>query len=329
MTAAYQLTNIKVNYQQRCVLDIPELSLAKNTCIALLGDNGAGKSTLLNLLAFIAKASAGHILLDGHHVSSPLSAKQRQSIGYVSQHPLLLQGSVTDNIMLALKLQGIESQHHKTLTQIALAQVNLGDLAEQSTTTLSGGELKRTAIARAIAYQPDILLLDEPFSHLDQHHFQQLEKLIHHFSQQPNKTVIFSTHNRLQGLALADTAINLINGKLSSSPLINLFHGTLQDHIFNTGNLKIHTTSDMGKAHNIAIDPNEIIISKDPLESSMRNCFNGRLTLIAEEADTIRLIVDCGELFHVLISTESLTQLGLSLGSTVYLSFKATATKVF
>ncbi|MFW5426927.1 MAG: ATP-binding cassette domain-containing protein [Methylophagaceae bacterium] len=327
-TPAYQLHNIKVHYEQRCVLDIADLSLPQNKCIALLGDNGAGKSSLLNLLAFTAQADEGEIMFKGQQTSSSLSKEQRQSIGYVSQHPLLLQGSVNDNILLALKLQGIEPQQHKILAQTALKQVNLEHLAQQTTATLSGGELKRVAIARAIAYQPDILLLDEPFSHLDQHHYQQLEAIIQQLSQQ-NKTIIFSTHNRLQGLALADSSINLVNGRVTSSPLLNLFHGHLRNQVFDTGQLQIHTISNVEKAQNIAIDPNEIIISKQPLESSMRNCFNGRLTLIAEEIDSIRLTVDCGEVFHVLISSESLTQLGLSLGSTLYLSFKSTATKVF
>lgn len=327
-TAAYQLHNIKVHYDKRCVLDIAELSLQQNQCVALLGDNGAGKSTLLNLLAFTDRANEGEILLAGQQISGTLSTKQRQSIGYVSQHPLLLKGSVTDNLMLALKLQGIEPKRHKSLAQAALQLVHLEHLAQQSTSTLSGGELKRVAIARAMVYQPDILLLDEPFSHLDQYHYQQLESIIQQLSKQ-NKTILFSTHNRLRGLALADSSINLVNGKVTSTPLLNLFHGDLLNHTFNTGRLQIHTISDIANAHNIAIDPNEIIISKQPLDSSMRNCFSGRLTLIAEEIDSIRLTVDCGEIFHALISPESLAQLGLSLGNTVYLSFKSTATKVF
>lgn len=329
MTAAYQLKNIKVTYQQKCVLDIAELSLPKHKCIALLGDNGAGKSTLLNLLAFTAQANEGDILLDGQAVSHPLTTSQRQSIAYVSQHPLLLRGTVFDNIMLALKLQGIEPQQYKNSVHIALKQVNIEHLAQQSTATLSGGELKRVAIARAIAYQPDILLLDEPFSHLDQHHYQQLETIIKQWGKQKNKTVIFSTHNRLQGLALANPTINLVNGKITSSPLVNLFHGELHDHVFHTDKLQIHTIYDTKNAHNIAIDPKEIIISKHPLESSMRNCFSGRLTLLADEIESVRLTVDCGEIFHVLISPESLSQLDLTLGSSICLSFKSTATKVF
>ncbi|MDQ7072852.1 MAG: ATP-binding cassette domain-containing protein [Gammaproteobacteria bacterium] len=329
MTNAYQLHNIKVNYDQQCVLDIAELSITQNECIALLGDNGAGKSTLLNLLAFTAQASEGQIILSGQPAFYPLSKQQRQSIGYVAQHPLLLKGSVLDNVLLALKLQGIKPQYHKKLAWDALDLVNLTQHAKQTINTLSGGELKRAAIARAIAYQPDILLLDEPFSHLDLHHFQLLETIIQQVRQQKNKTIIFSTHNRLHGLSIADSTINLVQGKITESPLINLFRGKLHNHVFNTGKLKIHTISDSKHAHNIAIDPHEIIVSRSPLESSMRNSFNGRLTLIAEEGDVIRLTIDCNEIFHALISRESLSQLGLTLGDIIYLSFKSTATKVF
>ncbi|MDH5358289.1 MAG: ATP-binding cassette domain-containing protein [Gammaproteobacteria bacterium] len=329
MISSYQLNNIKVHRNEQCVLDIPQLTLPAHKCIALLGDNGAGKSTLLDVLAFTSQPSEGEVLLADQKTAFPLSSRQRRTIGYVSQHPFLLSGTVTDNIQLALKLQGIDRQHRPELTQQALNLVNLNHLAKQAANTLSGGELKRAAIARAIAYQPDILLLDEPFSHLDQNHIQQLERIIEKLAQQPGKTVIFSTHNRLQGLALADTTINLVAGKTTSAPLLNLFHGRLHDHIFDTGRLEIHTTSELGNARHIAIDPLEIIISTHELQSSMRNHFMGRLTLIAEEANTVRLTIDCGERFHAIISPESLLSLNLTLGDNIWLSFKSTAVTVF
>lgn len=329
MTWAYQLSNIKVIHQQRCILDIPELSLPKNQCISLLGDNGAGKSTLLNLLAFVSKPSEGEIKLAGQKISRDLTPLQRHSIAYVAQHPYLLAGSVFDNIQLALKLQGVKAKQHATLIKQALEQVNLSHLIDQSVNTLSGGELKRVAIARAISYQPDILLLDEPFSHLDQTHYQQLEIILRQLNQQSNKTIIFSTHNRFQGLALADSSINLVEGKLTSNPLLNIFHGKISNELFDTGKLKIHTISQLKQAQHLAINPTEIIVSSQELQSSMRNQFQGRLILIAEEANAIRLSIDCGELFQVIISSEALSELNLSIGSSVWLSFKSTAVNLF
>ncbi|MFW5450603.1 MAG: ATP-binding cassette domain-containing protein [Methylophagaceae bacterium] len=329
MTAAYQLNNIKVHRGQQCILDIPSLTLSEHKCIALLGDNGGGKSTLLDLLAFTATADEGDIIFAGHATQSPLSPAQRQTIGYVSQHPYLLAGTVTNNLKLALNLQSIHSKHHARLIEQALELVDLQHIAAQPADTLSGGELKRAAIARAIVYQPNILLFDEPFSHLDQSHRQQLETIIKRLAQQPNKTIVFSTHDRFQGLALADSSINLVNGKTTTSPLLNLFPGLLNQHVFDTGQLHIHTTSTLPHAHHIAIDPREIIISMHALESSMRNQFSGRLTLIAEESNAIRLTIDCDEQFQALISPDALAELNLSLGDTVWISFKSTAVSVF
>ena len=329
MTSAYQLNKIKVFHEQQCSLDIPQLTIAADQCIALLGDNGAGKSTLLNLLAYLNQPSEGELQLMGQAIKSGLSPVQRQTIGYVDQQPFLLSGSISDNIALALKLQGIPSAQRPQRIDKALQQVNLNHLASQSAATLSGGELKRAAIARAIAHEPQILLLDEPFSHLDQSHIQQLELIIENLAAQKGKTVIFSTHDRLQGAALANTTINLIQGKITKSPLLNVFHGQLNDKIFNTGKLSIQTTGQQKKANHVAIDPHEIIISTEVLDSSMRNHFSGRLTTISEEAGTIHLTIDCQERFYAIISPESLQMLRLSIGNNLFLSFKSTAVSLF
>ena len=329
MTSAYTLSNIKIEHQQKTILDIPELTIEQGQSVALLGENGAGKTSLINLLAFTHQANHGTIRFFDQIINSKLTPEQRRRIGIVHQQPYLLPGTVTDNIQLALRLQGIKQSQLANLTQQSLEQANLSHLANQAANTLSGGELKRVAIARAIAYQPDILLLDEPFSHLDQRHIQQLEDSITHFAQQSGKTVIFSTHDRFQAQALSEATINLIAGQLTTAPLLNLFHGQLNQHIFNIGKLDIHVTSSLNQARHLAVDPREIIVSLQPLHSSMRNSFEGRLTLIAEEGSAIRLSIDCGERFHVLISSESLSQLKLTLGDVVWLGFKSTAVTIF
>ncbi|MDF1587551.1 MAG: ATP-binding cassette domain-containing protein [Gammaproteobacteria bacterium] len=326
---AYELHNIKVFRQQNCILDIPSLILPKSDCIALFGDNGAGKSTLLDLLAFIKTPSEGKVFLSGMPVTLPLLPAQRCKIGYVSQHPFLLSGTVSDNIRLALKLQNIETKRHPRLITEALEQVGLTHLVNQAASTLSGGELKRAAIARAISYHPEILLLDEPFSHLDQSHSQVLETIIAQLAHQTQTTVIFSTHNRLQGRALADDVINLVDGKTTKSPLINVYDGTLKQAIFDTGKLHIHTNSMQHKGRHIAIDPHEIIVSHQAIRSSMRNQFQGRIISIAEEANEVRVTVDCQERFHAIITHSSLQELKLELGQNIWISFKSQAVSVF
>tara|TARA_R110002049_G_scaffold149607_1_gene312626 strand:- start:1792 stop:2781 length:990 start_codon:yes stop_codon:yes gene_type:complete len=329
MKSVYELSDIKFEQQNKIILNIPRLTINSDQCVALLGENGAGKTSLINLLAFTNRASHGSVRLFDQAIRSKLSPSQRRRIGLVHQQPYLLPGTVADNIHLALSLQGAKRSHIPELTQQALKQVNLIDLANQAANTLSGGELKRVAIARAIAYQPDILLLDEPFSHLDQRHIQQLEDSINNFAQQTGKTVVFSTHDRFRAQALANATINLVAGKITAAPLLNLYHGKLSQHFFNTGQMMIHVTSELTNARHLAVDPREIIVSPQPLQSSMRNSFSGRLTLIAEEGNAIRLTIQCGERFHVIISSEALSSLNLSLGDTIWLSFKSTAVTVF
>jgi len=329
MKSAYELSNIKLEQQRKIILNIPKLTIDSGQCVALLGENGAGKTSLINLLAFTTHANYGSIRLFDQAIRSKLTSSQRRRIGLVHQQPYLLPGTVADNIRLALTLQGVKRTHITTLTLQALNQVNLTELADQAANTLSGGELKRVAIARAIAYQPDILLLDEPFSHLDYRHVQQLEDSINHFAQLAGKTVIFSTHDRFQAQALASSTINLMAGKITAAPLLNLYHGQLDQHFFDTGKMMFHVTSTLVHARHLAVDPREIIVSPQPLQSSMRNSFSGRLTLVAEEGNTIRLTIECAERFHVIISPEALDSLNLTLGDTVWLSFKSTAVTVF
>ncbi len=329
MTAAYELNNIRVEHDRHCVLDISKLTLPAGKAIALLGDNGAGKSTLFDLLAFIKRPTQGEIILQGNRVKTSLSVSQRQNIAYVSQHPLLLSGTVSDNIRLALKLQNIPAENHAKLERDALNSVNLTHLADHPASQLSGGEARRAAIARAICYQPDIILLDEPFSHLDQSHVKQLESIISNIANDPRKTVIFSTHDRIQGAALSDMTINLVNGKSTKSPLLNLYSGKITQHTFDTGLIRIHCTDSIKNPSHIAIHPNEIIVSHKPLESSMRNQFSGRLTAIKQKQQQIQLSIDCGEVFHVIITPESLTELNLNIGSSLWISFKSNAVTLF
>lgn len=329
MTPLYQLHNIQVFRQQRCILDIEQLSLAKSECVALLGDNGSGKSTLLDLLGFTQGPSQGSIEFNGQSVQMPIPSQARRKIGYVNQHPLLLRGSVKDNLQLALNLQGIDKSQHERQIEQALSRVNLSHAINQPAEGLSGGELKRVAIARAICYQPDVVLLDEPFSHLDQSSSQQLESIIAQLSQESDTTVIFSSHNRLQGIALADRVINLVNGHTTQSPLINVFSGRVEQNHFTTGKMNIEINDHGSHAQHIAIDPHQIIVSHQQITSSMRNNFQGRITSISEQENQVCLSIDCHEIFHAIISHNALEELQLSLGSTVWISFKSTAVNVF
>lgn len=329
MNPIYQLRNIQVQAGERCILSLPQLDIPSGKLIALLGDNGAGKSTLLNLLAMTTRPTQGSIQFSQQQDTSASNKNIQRQIGYVAQQPYLLRGSIADNIQLGLKLQGIPKAQHAELTQRALKQVSLSHFAKQSAASLSGGERKRAAIARAIAHQPKVLLLDEPFSHLDTSSSKQLTQIIQRYATEEDHTVIFSGHNHPQSLALTNDVICLNKGNLAPAPRLNLFHGSQHQHIFDTGNLKIEIPQGPEGSDYIAIDPKEIVISKQALHSSMRNHFLGRLISIVEENNVIHLTVHCGEDFHVLISPQSLESLDLSVGKELWVSFKSNAVQCF
>lgn len=324
MTYAYQLDNVKVHYNNQLVLDIEKLDIPANECLAVLGENGAGKSTLFHLLAFLQKPDSGHIRVFGE--TNPTPPPPQQRIGLVTQHPYMLPGSIKDNIRLALQLQKVDKTLHQQRLQQALKTVNLTQLADQTANTLSGGEQRRVAIARVLAFEPDILLLDEPFANLDSFHQRQLEDVINTLANSGKRTVLFSTHDRLQASAITPHTIQLLKGKPVSAPLLNLFHGHYDGEIFHTNTLKIFAAEGSLSARHIAIDPLAITISTHAhSDSSARNQLPGRLISISEADTAIRLTVDCGEKFEVMISHQALSALSLSLGDSVWISFKSTA----
>lgn len=325
--SAYTLKDIHHQPGEGFSLQIDTLSVASGQLTALLGDNGAGKSTLMRLLALLEKPQAGEIKFLG--ASLRYDAAQRRQIGYVDQSPYMLPGSVEHNIRLAMKLQQVpKNQHHDQLQAVAQT-LQISHLLSQDAHTLSGGELKRTAMARAISYRPAVLLLDEPFANLDTSQLNALELTLRQLSES-GTTVIFSSHDRLRAQALTNHHINLVHGRTTRMPLLNVFSGQYRAPIFDTGQLAIHAVSEQLTASHIAIDPNEIIVSRQALTgSSLQNSFNGHLVQIAQEAQAIRLTITCGETFQAVISQQAFDALQLQLGETVCISFKATAVTLF
>jgi len=329
MTSIYQLDHVKVSYSGRDVLNIADLTIDQAECVALLGQNGAGKSTLLNLLAFLTQPQHGQIAFCNQTIDKSLTPRLRKRIGYVNQQPYPLAGTVEDNLALALTLQGIKHQQ-RPLIDRALQLTHTQHLAKQKANTLSGGELRRMAIARAIVYEPEVLLLDEPFSHLDTTSANELENVIETLKSSGKITIIFSTHNQLQGLSLATRTLSLVNGRLSKTPLLNLFNGNIDKGRFNTNTLTIEVTQSIDNAKHIAIHPNDIVLSLTPFSNtSMRNQFSGEVVLIAAEQTTVRVEIDCGERFQTIISRESHNHLNIQLGDSVWLGFKASAVELF
>lgn len=329
MPYAYQLNNLRFAYGEKIVLSLPALTICSGKITAIIGPNGCGKSTLLNLLAFMETPSAGELYFLGSPVQPEQQIGHRKRIGFLPQKPFLLRGTVQQNLQLALKLHGTPKIMWQKKIDAVLERLHINHLMTKQSTSLSGGELQKAALARALITEPEILLLDEPFSYLDQSGNQLLEQFVADYLKETQGALVFSTHDRLQGLALADEVIALVKGELIKSPLINLYRGRCNNRVFNTDKIAIMLTGDIVSCQHVSIDPHEIVLSRQPLISSMRNQFHGRIITISEEMGKVRIAVAAGEIFQALITYEALQDLSLNLGDAVWVNFKSNSVTAF
>ncbi|NIR29243.1 MAG: ATP-binding cassette domain-containing protein [Gammaproteobacteria bacterium] len=331
MSPAYHLKNVAYDYGGPSVLEIPDLTLPAGRVTALVGPNGAGKSTLLHLLAFVDPPRTGEIRFFGEFTADREPVALRRRVGLVPQNPYLLRGSARENVEMGLKLRRVSAASRHARAERALEQVGVLGLAERPAGALSGGEAQKVALARALVLDPEVLLLDEPFTYLDPASIDELEGLMRTLNREQGHTVILTSHDLVRAQALADTVLSLVAGHLMSTSLVNLFRGRLDTArgVFDTGRIAIEVPEGVAAGTHLAIEPRDVVLSGGPLASSMRNRFEGRVTSIAEENGRVRVTVNAGERFHAIITRASLAEHALELGTPVWVSFKSTAVEVF
>lgn len=194
-------------------LEIASFDVQRGEVMGLIGPTGAGKTTLLRLLAGLDLADSGQLLFDGQLISgSQLDLETRRRMTLVPQNPLLLTGTVRHNVEFGLRLRG--SLQPDNAVDKVVEGLGLSAIADQSSATLSGGQVQLVALARALVLRPDVLLLDEPTAHLDPAHVDMAEKMIEQVQQQCQTTVIWATHNHFQARRVTDRTGLLLNGEL-------------------------------------------------------------------------------------------------------------------
>ena len=210
----YRIRELSKYYDDRSVLEIPELDIMGGEAIALVGPSGSGKSTLLRLLNFLEQPSTGFIEFRDYQFrmdsEMPLEIKRR--VTTVFQHPVLLNQTVLANVTYGLRLRGRKDSSESILA--VLERVGLQKLAQQRARTLSGGEAQRVALARAMILQPDVLLLDEPTANLDPYNVGLIEDIVRKLNQEIGTTLVLVTHNVFQAHRLAHRVVFLLEGKL-------------------------------------------------------------------------------------------------------------------
>jgi ABC-type nitrate/sulfonate/bicarbonate transport system ATPase subunit len=197
---------------ERIVLDHVSFAIPNGAFICAVGPSGCGKSTLLNILANLVQPSQGRVQFADDEGTS---GKGSRKIAYVFQQPRLLNWLTTrENVEFALQATGASKADWPGRSKNALRMVGLEEFEERFPLQLSGGQQQRVSIARALATNPDVILMDEPFSHLDEITASRLRQELIEIWERTQRTIVFVTHSIPEAVYLADVILVLGLGRL-------------------------------------------------------------------------------------------------------------------
>jgi tungstate transport system ATP-binding protein len=229
-SAIYTLSGVQHCYGERTVLRIDSLNIDDGERLCIIGPSGAGKSTLLRLLALLEAPSRGTVCvhINGRDVSQAnATIEDRRWISMAFQHPILLTRSVRDNVAYGLRARGWKNVDERV--DAILERVGMMKLADAPAQSLSGGEIQRTALARMLALEPRVILLDEPTANLDPYNVRIIETLLREQIEQFKATVVMATHNMFQAKRLASRVALLMDGELIEIAPVEQFFDSPQD----------------------------------------------------------------------------------------------------
>ena len=200
------------------VVNVPSFSLYERETMALIGPNGSGKSSFLLTLASLLRPESGRIAFRGEPLDYGGGATAyRRKLAMAFQEPLLFDATVYDNVAAGLRIRGLPGQEIRQHVGACLERFRIAHLAERSARKLSGGEAQRTALARAFATKPEVILLDEPFVALDPPTRQALTEDLEQVLRESGTAAIITTHDQIEALRLADRMVVMQNGCIVQS----------------------------------------------------------------------------------------------------------------
>jgi tungstate transport system ATP-binding protein len=336
-----ELLGVRQRYSGRVVLDLEHFQVPPGALIAIVGPNGSGKSTLLRLLALLEQPTEGEVRLDGEPISGgpgrvrPGPAARRR-VTLVEQRPILLQGTVRENLGFGLRARGMKRGDVHRVTETVAARLGVGPLLDRPRHALSDGEVQRVAVARALAVEPEVLLLDEPVSSADRAASQTLYGALAEERQRRPLAICLASHQLEDAYRWADDVRALAEGRLSPVTPENLFRVELPNaatgdlkHV-RVGAIEIAALTDKSGPAILAVSPTDIFVSREPLPSSARNVFAGRVTRLARQRPGgVHVTADVGVELVAVVTEEAARDLQLLPGGAVVFAFKASAVRVF
>ena len=207
--------NIVKSFRSKKAVDNVSLEVKQGEIIGLLGPNGAGKSTSFYMIVGLIRPDSGKIILEDKEITKyPMYKRAQNGIGYLSQDPSVFRKlSVEDNILSILQLSKLSKKDQLKKTESLLEEFGLISIRKNRGDLLSGGERRRTEIARALASNPKFILLDEPFAGVDPIAVEDIQKIVSHLKDR-NIGVLITDHNVQETLAITDKTYLMFEGKI-------------------------------------------------------------------------------------------------------------------
>jgi sulfate transport system ATP-binding protein len=306
---AIEVTGVNKSFGSTPVLSDITLTIAPGSLTALLGPSGGGKSTLLRIIAGLEVPDTGTVLINGEDATH--LPPQRRNVGFVFQHYAAFKHlTVYRNVAFGLEV------HHRPKAEIRrrvrelLELVHLEPMAQRYPSQLSGGQRQRMALARALAVQPQVLLLDEPFGALDAQVRKELRTWLRRLHDEVHVTTVFVTHDQEEAMDVADEIVLLADGAVQQS-------GAPHDIYDNPANAFVMSfLGPVTHLDGLLVRPHDIDISQTPSQKATRATVTRIVTLGFE----IRIEASTGE--HDLwaqLDRASAKALDIRPGDTIYL----------
>jgi len=352
MKGLMNLKDVTKRYKETTALDIININILEKEIFTILGPNGSGKTTMLKIMASIEEPTSGEVFFEGKRIDNRNRSQARKKCTMVFQKTTLFNTTVYKNVAYGLKLRGYSKKEINEKTKETLGLVKLTGYEKRLAKQLSGGEQQRVSLARALALNTRLLLLDEPTANLDPKNVSIIEETISRVNREFDTTVVMATHNTFQAETLTNRVALLLGGKIaeigapqeilmgpskdlaSFARLENVFSGdsnVLQEGtsvILVDDAVKIEAALKKSGKVTVFVRPEDIIVSQKTLASSARNIFKGKIAEVTDFGSVVKLRVDAGKEFVVQITKRSFVEMQLNIGSTVFLTFKASSVHV-
>lgn len=339
-----QVRNINKGFGNFVALDDVSLDFPDGELVALLGPSGCGKTTLLRIIAGLEQADSGTVLLEGKDATD--SHVRERQVGFVFQHYALFKHmTVFDNVAFGLRMKGRgqrpSEKQIREKVHVLLNLVQLDWLADRYPVQLSGGQRQRIALARALAVEPRVLLLDEPFGALDAKVRKELRRWLRKLHEELHVTSIFVTHDQEEAMEVADRVVLMNHGRVEqhgppeavynhpASPFVysflgsvNLFHGRAEADGVQVGSARLPHDDDgieVGAEVLAFARPHELDIVTDSQQQTGVAAHIVRVFFLGGSGRVELAGTEDSQHFEVELPLAEVQRRGLAAGQQVYL----------